>query len=297
MKNRRTHAGRAAGALVLAVAALAAVGSGACSRGPAKEEAVHMTAWNDVPAPARAALAGRRIFFGHQSIGGNIVDAMGPLLREQPAPGFRVVSGDSAPDGGPAFAHAMIGRNGDPVLKTNDFAGRIEGGLGNHVDIALHKYCFVDLVPGTKVDSVFEHYRSTMARLHAEYPRVVFVHVTTPLVTARAGGLKLLAQRLLGRAPTRVAANLVRERFNERMRREYAGREPLFDLAALESVRPDGSREAVAFGGQPGYALFPGYASEDGSHLNEAGSRLAAQALLAFLAELPATAGQDSARR
>jgi len=214
------------------------------------------------------------------------VDGIGALLRERPGIGLRIVAGDSAADGGPAFAHELVGRNGEPAGNSDAFAAHLEGGLGPRVDIAIHKYCFADFTTATDVPAVFGHYRDVMARLHREYPDVVFVHVTTPLVTVKAGRLKLAVQRLLGRTPSRVANNIARERFNDLLRKEYAGREPVFDLATIESTRPDGGREGVAFAGQPGYALVPGYSS-DGSHLNETGRRRLAEALLTFLAGLP----------
>jgi hypothetical protein len=269
---------------------------GACARETERKGGSEMAGFREVPDSAWAALAHKRVFFGHQSVGWNIMEGVAELERERPALGLRVVQGDSAADGRPAFAHTPIGRNGDPGGKSDAFAARIEGGLGERVDIALHKYCFADIGSGTRIETVFDHYRSTMARLRAEYPEVVFVHVTAPLVTARSGGLKLAVQRLIGRAPTRVGSNIARERFNDLMRKEYAGREPLFDLATLESTRPDGRREGVAFAGRPGYSLDPDYSS-DGSHLNEVGRRRIAEALLVFLAELPASGRSTAASR
>jgi len=115
---------------------------------------------------------------------------------------------------------------------------------------------------------------------------VVFVHVTTPLVRVQGGPVASL-KKLLGRAPGRYPSNFRRERFNELMRREYAAREPLYDLAAVESTRPDGSRETITLGGQKAFALYPGYTA-DGSHLNEAGRRRAGEELLVVLARLAA---------
>lgn len=287
-------AGWRARARGIALFALVLLLSGGCGNDTPADRGPGMARLGDVPDSTWAAFAHERVFFGHQSVGWNIMEGAGELVRDRPALGLRIVEGDSAADGQPAFAHAPVGRNGDPQGKTDDFASRIEGGLGGRVDIALHKYCFADIHPGTDAQSVFEHYRTTMARLHTEYPGVVFVHVTTPLVTARAGGLKLLVQRLLGRAPTRVGSNIARERFNDLLRKEYTGREPLFDLALLESTRPDGRREGVAFGGNPGWSLVPGYSS-DGSHLNEPGRRRIAEAFLVFLARLPAGHGAAAA--
>jgi len=209
-----------------------------------------MTSLNAVPDSDWAKLASRRIFFGHQSVGGNVMDGVAELVREQPRLAVRVAAGESAlAAGGGVFAHELLGRNGQPEAKTDDFARLLEGGLGARVDVAFHKYCYADIFDTTDVARVFAHYEQTMARLHAEYPSVVF------------------------------------ERFNDFMRRAYAGREPLFDLAALESTRPDGTRESIHFRGSSSYALVPAYSS-DGSHLNETGRRWVAESLLVFLARL-----------
>ena len=61
----------------------------------------------------------------------------------------------------------------------------------------------------------------------------VFVHVTVPL-TAAQSGLKSLVKRPMGRAPDNVRL----EEYNQLLRRTYAGREPIFDLARLESISP-----------------------------------------------------------
>ena len=68
-----------------------------------------------------------------------------------------------------------------------------------------------------------------------------------------------------------------------RIRETFAGREPLFDLAAVESTRPDGSRVFFERAGTPVYYLAPEY-TNDGGHLIGAGRRSAAEALLATLA-------------
>ena len=69
------------------------------------------------------------------------------------------------------------------------------------------------------------------------------MHVTAPLME-RPSGVKVQLNRLLGRLIWGDAANLKRSTFNEKLRAAYAG-EPIFDLAAVESTRPDGSRESL----------------------------------------------------
>jgi hypothetical protein len=241
----------------------------------------------EVPDTAWQSLATKRVFFGHQSVGANIMEGVADVIRDEPRIGLRVAGGEGALDGGGgAFAHGPVGRNGDPGLKTDDFARRIEGPLRGKVDVAFHKYCYVDITGATDVAAVFDHYQKTMARLRAEFPGVVFVHVTTPLVRVGSGPRAAL-KRLLGRDPGGYGGNFARERFNDLMRDTYRGREPLFDLAAIESTRPDGRRETIRSGDRSGYALVAAYTT-DGSHLNEVGRRRVGEELLVFLARLPA---------
>lgn len=270
----------------VAVVLLAAL-AGGCSPGGGDggQEVVRMARFEDVPDSAWAALAATRIYFGHQSVGGNVMDGVREIADARPELGLRVL--DAAPaDSGGAIVHGLVGRNGDPALKTDDFARNVAAGAAGPVRVAFHKYCYADIIDTTDVEPVLRHYRETMARLEAEHPDVAFVHVTAPLVRVQAGPRAAL-KKLLGQAPGRYASNFKREEFNEALRREYGASGRLFDLAAIESTRPDGTRETIALGGRTAYAMFPGY-TDDGSHLNAEGRRRAAEALLALLAGLPA---------
>ena len=259
-----------------------------CRGGDVRQGAGQETAFREVPEAAWRTLAARRIFFGHQSVGDNIMEGVADLVREEPRLGLRVAAGTDALDGGTGvFAHARIGRNGEPGLKTDDFARRIRGPLRGKANVAFHKYCYADILEDTDVATVFDHYRQVMDSLRAEFPEVVFVHVTVPLVRVQSGPKAWLKQ-LLGRTPGRYGGDFARERFNQLMRATYGGREALFDLAAVESTRPDGRRQAIRSGRRRGYALVPAYTA-DGSHLNAAGRRRAAEALLVVLASPPVT--------
>ena len=69
------------------------------------------------------------------------------------------------------------------------------------------------------------------------------------------------------------------------MRKHYKDKEPIFDLAQIESHYPDGRPMTFSTQGETYYALVPEYAS-DGRHLNELGSRRVGEQLLIMLAEL-----------
>lgn len=230
-------------------------------------------------------LAAKRVFFGHQSVGANIMDGVAELIRERPDLKLKVLDLDSARGAvGGFFAHARLGANGKPMTKTDDFARVIDGGQLSALDIAFHTYCYVDIVESSDIAALFAHYRETMARLRAAHPGVRFVHVTVPLTEVQSGP-KAVVKKLLGRAPLGYLDNLRRERFNDMMRAEYSGREPVFNLAAVESTGPNGEAGTISFGGVSGKALLPMY-TVDGGHLNELGRRRAAEELIVFLADL-----------
>jgi len=260
----------------------------ACGGSSVEQQGARVRTIGELTETAKARLATQRIFFGHQSVGGNIMDGVGDLVREQPTLGLRVLGLDGVRsiEGG-FFAHAKVGRNEYPATKTDEFAKLLDEGLASRVDIAFHKYCFADILENTDTKAVFQSYQKTMARLRDAYPNVTFVHVTAPLMAVQSGP-KALVKKLLGRAPDGYQANFRREQFNELMRREYTGREPLFDLAAIESSAPDGTQATIAFKGTSGRALFPPYTS-DGGHLNEIGRRRVAEELVVLLAQLPAS--------
>ena len=100
------------------------------------------------------------------------------------------------------------------------------------------------------------------------------------------------AQALFDAYQRRTAAlaardvNAIRNRYSTLMLAAYSGRAPVFDLATLESTRPDGSRSFFTRGADTAYTLAEEYTS-DGGHLNEAARRMVAEQLLIFLARLP----------
>ena len=232
----------------------------------------------------RRRLASRKIFFAHQSVGGNILQGVSDLLAADQRLPLRIVrSSTPATVEGPAFIESPIGRNGDPVSKADAFVAALEHGMGVDDGIALYKYCYLDFDASTDVRRVFAEHRAAVERVRAANPTLTVVHVTVPLTVAESP-LVYFGKRLLGR-PTVRAANAKRSEFNALMRKTFDGREPLFDLAAIESTRPDGTRTYDRMGSDTVYALATDY-SDDGGHLNERGRRAAASELLSVLASI-----------
>jgi lysophospholipase L1-like esterase len=98
---------------------------------------------------------------------------------------------------------------------------------------------------------------------------------------------KAWIKRLLGKA-TRQEVNVKRNEFNDLMRQTYAGIDPIFDLAEVESTHGNGSRSYFMQGDEKIYTLAPEFTT-DGGHLNEVGRRMAAERLLLVLAQSDVT--------
>jgi hypothetical protein len=223
-----------------------------------------------------------RVFFGHQSVGENILGGVEAIYSRQGlvAPPIEENGSKPGPAGG-FISHAYIGANEQPRRKIDDFAQTLRRGLGERVDVAMMKFCFLDISTRTDVDALFAHYQDTIAALQKEYPAIAFVHVTVPLTTD--SGIKNRIKIMLGGSDRYgQGENVARHRYNELLRQQY-GDDRLFDLAAIESTTPDGGRQEFRYRDQPYYALHTGYASDLG-HLNPEGSEIAASAFLQAIA-------------
>lgn len=231
-------------------------------------------------------LAGKRIFFGHQSVGVNIIDGINQVIRDIPEGDLAIVETEDPADlHSPVFAHARLGENHHPGSKMEHFARIMDNGFGGKVDIALLKFCYVDVDEHTDVSRMMDEYRETFSVLKQRYPQTRFVHLTLPL-KRRLRGVKPFIKKIIGRGPDFEGRNVKRNEFNRLLRKEYEGKDPIFDLARIESTYPDGSRESFRRGGDIFYALVPDY-TDDGGHLNEVGQRIVAEQLLQYLASVP----------
>lgn len=260
-----------------------------CQKETTMSKTIAVESLDTVSGAAWEKLAGKRIFFGHQSVGMNILDGADVLLKEHPAIRLNLVkyAGPSMFES-PVFAHAEIGRNGEPKSKCEAFEHVLEAGVGSRADIAFFKFCYMDFSDESEVQNTFETYQAMIRRVKEKYPNLMLVHVTVPLTRMDTGPgaiMKLWVKKVLGKKSGGPYANVGRERLNDLLRKTYGGKDPLFDLAAIESTSPSGELVTFRHEGKPYPSLYPGYTS-DGGHLNENGKRIVAQRLLLFLARI-----------
>lgn len=282
----RSLSRRSARSTTLGVAACClAVALGGCAAG--NEEvpgmsSTRMLALRDVSSDELARLSTSRIFFGHQSVGYNIVEGLRDVMKSDSRVRLNISESRSVADaknGG--FLHAAVGRNVFPAEKDSDFVSVLDGGFGRGGDIALYKYCYVDVQPGTRAAALFQEYKRSYESARSRYPELTIVHVTMPLMVSENS---LKSRWMLWRMGySQRALNVIRNEFNRLLLAEYGSSGLVFDLAALESTRPDGSRAMYVNGADSVYSLVPEY-TFDGGHLNEAARKLVAEQLIVYLA-------------
>jgi hypothetical protein len=230
-------------------------------------------------------LAEARVLLGHQSVGRNVLEGLEQLAAEAGV-SLRILEVNGAPpDSGPGVFHSNIGTNEDPDSKCEMFAQLLSGFGKPEYDLAMMKFCYVDLGQETalEVAGMLDRYDRLVTTIRRQRPDVQLVHVTMPL-RADPPGKKTFVKRLLGMATSEDADNVLRNAFNDGLRNRYANEE-LFDLAAMESTLPDGSRSFFEADGKPVYTLARAYTG-DGGHLNETARRRAAIAFVSTLASV-----------
>jgi hypothetical protein len=253
-----------------------------CGRQTSHRQIAH-TSLNDIPVSAWQQLSGKKVYFGHQSVGNNILDGIRDVMKDNPQIALNITEYTTMTDlKSPVFAHSMVGKNFDPKSKIDAFSSNLRTGVGDTADIAFLKLCFVDILPQTDTAKVFEYYKHTMAEMKNKFPKTTFIHFTVPL-TSQQIWLKEFIKGLIGKV--NLYDNVKRNEFNAMLRREYAGREPFFDLANIESTCPDGRQSTFTKDGTIYSSLAPDY-TNDGGHLNEKGRRTVAEHLLVYLAKL-----------
>lgn len=220
------------------------------------------------------AAARRSIFFGHQSVGENMLDGLRQISATEGWPGLRVAPAEDTQTR-PGLRHAKIGQNGDPRSKIQAFRDALTGGLGNRVDVAVMKFCFWDIRRETDIEAIFNEYRATLTDLARRFPSVTFIHATVPLVAADMDW-RARVRRLMGTETGTDIDNATRERFNGKIRNQYHPSE-IFDIARSESD-----------GAPAGHPQLVAELSSDGAHLNDDGRRRVGAAFIRTIAAAPA---------
>jgi len=228
-------------------------------------------------------VSGHQLYFGHQSVGFNILSGVARWEDETGVSINKVESRDFANTGSAALVHFRVGKNGDPKSKIDDFVSLMETVPCDSASVAFFKFCYVDVTEGTNVEEVFDYYKEKMHALKDSFPDCRILLITVPLTSIQKG-LKATAKKILGRKISGREDNLKRYAFNQRLLNELAGDFSVFDLAGVEATLPDGSTNTFAYDGKD-YPAMPGIYTSDGGHLNDYGAKVVAYNLLAFLSE------------
>lgn len=257
-----------------------------CNGGKMPEKQVTFTALKDVPESTWKTLSKKKMFFDHRSVGNNIMAGVADVMQQDPQIKLNIVeTSDLAAFDSPLFAHAKNGENNNPQSKIKAFASTMDNGIGNKANIAFFKFCFVDIMADTPIQTVFTDYENTMSQLKIKYPKTMFVHVTVPLTVTRTT-IKTWIKKLIWKKEIwELDHNVRKNEFNDLLQSEYAGKEPVFDLASIQSTFPDGRRSTFKRNGRSYYSLVPDY-THDGGHLDEFGRKKVAEQLLILLANL-----------
>jgi hypothetical protein len=257
----------------------------ACNVGVSEKD-VTFTRLSEVPKEKLEALSQKTYFFGHQSVGRNMLDGLRMLMGEHPELKLNIQESESVEHAAPgAFLHSNVGKNREPLTKIAQYESALESGLGPKVNAAFLKFCYVDMVAAGDPQALFDQYRDSVGRLKAKYPETTFVHFTLPLKSPK-GGFKNLIKRLIGWEIPGDTDNVQRSHYNALLRAAYEGREPVFDIAKLESVDPaTGKAFTFTFDGKEYEAMSPAN-TYDGGHLTDSGKRWIAEQLIVFLANL-----------
>lgn len=211
-----------------------------------------MRAYAQLTDADKEALRKKRVFFGHQSVGKNLIDgarAIGfPFTKAEDSAAFAAVTWGDAP----------VDRNGDPLRKIASFKRYVaDQKIGGAVDVASFKFCWIDFESGTDVPGLLAKYDAEVSALAAANPKLKIVHVTPPLTTNDPG------------------ANEVRWRFGRALVEKYRGQGIVFDLAEVVATQNDGT--LCDKRGTP--RMCDEWASDEG-HLNGPGSERAAKAFV-----------------
>jgi len=239
------------------------------------------------------ALHHKKIIFGHQSVGENLIDGIKMVYSENSSikkPLFISIEQETNFDS-TGFYHFHAGKNRDPILKIEHFKETLLKGDFENFDIAFLKLCYVDLNIGNEaqINKIFETYQNAVKEITSKYPGLKLIHCTVPLRTrsnyskGKLASIKRLISGVTGKH-INDADNRVKEIYNTKIRETFKN-DPIFDIAEYESTTPDGKRIRFKNNQVEAFAL-DNYYTDDGGHLNTAGQKYLSTKLLILLTSL-----------
>ena len=220
----------------------------------------------------------KKVFFGHQSVGQNIIEGIQLLIT-----GISVSRVDTRKMTDlnifedPVIAHAPIGENGNPSSKYEDFKILLDSGIGDRVDVAGMKLCYLDISRKTDVQDLFNKYKDMVVHINSKYPKLKIIHFATPL-TVKSNPVKDLMKKIMGKEDIWREANRNRIRYNDLLRAEYKN-DTVFNLDMIEACGDDSPPLKTI---DNNYSLDKRFASDWG-HLNDLGKKVVAGKFLRFL--------------
>ena len=253
--------------------------------GEMPEKTVQFPSIKDVRSEKWEVLSQKKIYFGHQSVGFNIIDGIKDVMKDHPEIKLNIVETANESDFKVGlFAHSRVGKNVNPKSKTDEFVEFINKGIGGKADAAALKFCYVDIRADTDTKNVFIDYSGSISQLIKKYPDTTIIHFTVPLTTTKTTW-KTWIKKLIGKKTWEYDDNIKRNEYNDLLRKKYEGKEPILDIAKIQSTYPDGTRSTFEKDGKTYFAMVPEY-STDGGHLNEQGRKKVAEQFLILLASL-----------
>lgn len=231
-------------------------------------------------------LGNKNLFFGHQSVGNNIIDGLNTIVTTNEDISITILETDSFnSDSQGIFAHYKVGNNSDPQSKIDSFLDVLKSNSDKNVDIAFLKLCFVDIKADTDVSELFSYYQSKISEIRSRVPDLTIVHFTVPITKLRVTW-KTKLKEAFGKKNIWEYDHIKNKHvYNDMITNTYSGIDPIFDIASIESTYPDGSRNSFTREGKVYYSLIPEY-THDGAHLNDLGKSIVAEKLLLFLINL-----------
>jgi hypothetical protein len=231
-------------------------------------------------------LAGKVVFFQHESVGRNILDGIAEIKAADKRSNLTVTDNpEAANSSGALLIESRSGRNGDPLAKIENFKQVLDRGVGARANIAILKFCYVDVTGTTDIPKLFGQYKESFSSLRSRYPGIKFVHATVPLKVNEVTWKTQVKEWIGMDKIWEYEDNVARGKYNDLLRGEYRGKEPILDLALFEATRADGGSETFRHNGADFQALVPEFSS-DGAHLNEAGRKIVAIRMVEFLSGL-----------